>query len=67
LLQTTTLRSRGCPAARSATAVRAYCDGPLSHCKIPRYAILVEDFPMTVAGRIRKVAVREESSKLGLS
>ena len=39
--------------------VRAFCDGRLAHYKIPRYVILVEEFPMTVTGKVRKVAMRE--------
>jgi fatty-acyl-CoA synthase len=50
-----------------AAAVREYCSGRLAHYKIPRYVMLVEEFPMTVTGKIRKVAMREESAKqLGL-
>jgi fatty-acyl-CoA synthase len=48
-------------------AVRAFCDGRLSHYKIPRYVMVVEEFPMTVTGKIRKVQMREETTdKLGL-
>ncbi len=51
-----------------AAAVRAYCDGRLAHYKIPRYVMLVEEFPMTVTGKIRKIQMREESTaELGLS
>jgi fatty-acyl-CoA synthase len=50
-----------------ADAVRAFCDGRLSHYKIPRYVMIVEEFPLTVTGKIRKVVMREESAeKLGL-
>ncbi|WP_028644771.1 AMP-binding protein [Nocardioides sp. URHA0020] len=50
-----------------AAAVRAYADGRLSHYKIPRYVLVVEEFPMTVTGKIRKVQMREETAKtLGL-
>jgi fatty-acyl-CoA synthase len=50
-----------------ADAVRAFCSGRLSHYKIPRYVMIVEDFPMTVTGKVRKVAMREETAdKLGL-
>jgi fatty-acyl-CoA synthase len=50
-----------------AGAVRAFCSGRLSHYKIPRYVLTVEDFPMTVTGKIRKVAMREETAeRLGL-
>ncbi len=51
-----------------AAAVRAYADGRLAHYKIPRYVMVVEEFPMTVTGKIRKVQMREESAKqLGLA
>ncbi len=51
-----------------ADAVRAFASGKLAHYKIPRYVMVVEDFPMTVTGKIRKVQMREESAeKLGLS
>jgi fatty-acyl-CoA synthase len=47
--------------------VRAYCDGRLAHYKIPRYVLIVDEFPMTVTGKIRKVQMREESARsLGL-
>jgi fatty-acyl-CoA synthase len=50
-----------------AAAVRAYATGRLAHYKIPRYVMVVEEFPMTVTGKIRKVQMREESAKaLGL-
>jgi fatty-acyl-CoA synthase len=51
-----------------ADAVRAFATGKLAHYKIPRYVMVVDEFPMTVTGKIRKVQMREESaSKLGLS
>ena len=51
-----------------ATAVREFASGKLAHYKIPRYVIVVEDFPMTVTGKIRKVQMREETvQKLGLA
>jgi fatty-acyl-CoA synthase len=51
-----------------AEAVRAFASGRLSHYKIPRYVMVVEEFPMTVTGKVRKVAMREESAKqLGLA
>jgi fatty-acyl-CoA synthase len=51
-----------------ADAVRAFANGKLSHYKVPRYVMVVDEFPMTVTGKIRKVQMREESAeKLGLS
>jgi fatty-acyl-CoA synthase len=50
-----------------ADAVRAYCQGKIAHNKIPRYVKVVEAFPMTVTGKVRKVEMREISvSELGL-
>lgn len=49
-------------------AVREFAQGRLAHYKIPRYVHLVDEFPMTVTGKIRKVQMREESVQiLGLS
>ncbi len=45
-------------------AVRQFCDGRLAHYKIPRYVHIVDEFPMTVTGKVRKVEMRERS--LGL-
>ena len=44
--------------------LRAFCTGKLAHYKIPRYVHLVDEFPMTVTGKVRKVEMRERS--LGL-
>ncbi|GAA1931517.1 AMP-binding protein [Nocardioides marmoribigeumensis] len=50
-----------------ADRVREFATGRLAHYKIPRYVLLVEEFPMTVTGKIRKVEMREESARrLGL-
>jgi fatty-acyl-CoA synthase len=42
-------------------ALREYCTGKLAHYKVPRYLKLVDSFPMTVTGKIRKVEMREVS------
>jgi fatty-acyl-CoA synthase len=47
-----------------AEALRAFASGKLAHYKIPRYVVVVEEFPMTVTGKIRKVDMRDESVKL---
>jgi fatty-acyl-CoA synthase len=44
--------------------VREFCTGRLAHYKIPRYVHLVDEFPMTVTGKIRKVEMRELSLEL---
>jgi fatty-acyl-CoA synthase len=51
-----------------ADGIRAFATGKLAHYKIPRYVMLVDEFPMTVTGKIRKVQMREEAAaKLGLA
>jgi fatty-acyl-CoA synthase len=45
----------------TAEALRAYCDGRLARYKIPRYVHVVDEFPMTVTGKVRKVQMREEA------
>ncbi|MCG7524061.1 AMP-binding protein [Streptomyces sp. OfavH-34-F] len=39
--------------------VRAFCEGQLAHYKIPRLLQILETFPMTVSGKVRKVELRE--------
>ncbi|MDQ6657467.1 MAG: AMP-binding protein [Actinomycetota bacterium] len=51
----------------TAESVRAFATGKLAHYKIPRYVRIVEEFPMTISGKIRKIEMREQSTKeLGL-
>ncbi|QYX75707.1 AMP-binding protein [Streptomyces akebiae] len=40
-------------------AVHEFCRGKLAHYKIPRYVRTIDEFPMTVTGKIRKVELRE--------
>jgi fatty-acyl-CoA synthase len=48
-------------------ALRQFCAGKLAHYKIPRYVKIVDGFPMTVTGKVRKVEMREVSVReLGL-
>lgn len=48
--------------------VKDFCRGKIAHYKIPHYIMFVKEFPMTVTGKIRKVAMREISvKKLGLN
>ena len=48
----------------TAEALRSFCAGKLAHYKIPRYVHVVDEFPMTVTGKVRKVEMRAESVKL---
>ena len=47
-----------------AAALRSFCSGRRAHFKIPRYVHLVDEFPMTVTGKVRKVEMREASAVL---
>jgi fatty-acyl-CoA synthase len=47
-----------------ADALRAFATGKLAHYKIPRYVRVVNEFPMTATGKVRKVDMRAESVKL---
>ncbi|MBS1679757.1 MAG: AMP-binding protein [Actinobacteria bacterium] len=47
--------------------VREHCRGSLAHFKVPRYVIFVDEFPLTVTGKVQKFKMREESiRRLGL-
>jgi len=51
----------------TADEVRAFCHGQIAHNKIPRYVEFVDEFPMTVTGKIQKFLMREAvEAKLGL-
>ncbi|MEP9384658.1 AMP-binding protein [Nocardioides sp. KR10-350] len=61
------VRLRAGAAALDAEAVRTFATGRLAHYKIPRYVLVVDEFPMTVTGKIRKAEMRERSAAaLGL-
>jgi fatty-acyl-CoA synthase len=44
--------------------IRAFATDKLAHYKIPRYVHVVDEFPMTVTGKVRKVDMRKESVEL---
>ena len=47
--------------------MREFCQGRIARFKIPRYVKLVEDFPMTVTGKVQKFRMREQAiTELGL-
>jgi fatty-acyl-CoA synthase len=51
----------------TADEVRAFCHGQIAHNKIPRYVEFVDEFPMTVTGKIQKFLMREAvERRLGL-
>ena len=62
------IRMRPGRTALDAAAVRDFARERLAHYKIPRYVHVVDEFPMTVTGKVRKVEMRERSVEiLGLS
>ena len=50
--------------ALSEEDVREFCRGRIAHYKVPRYVVFVDEFPMTVTGKIQKFLLREQSMKL---
>jgi fatty-acyl-CoA synthase len=47
--------------------LRSFCKESLAHFKVPRYVVFVDEFPMTVTGKIQKFKMREQSiEQLGL-
>ncbi len=62
------IKLRAGAAALDADRIRAFAAGRLAHYKIPRYVRLVDEFPMTVTGKIRKAQMREmTAAELGLA
>ncbi|HZK99672.1 MAG TPA: AMP-binding protein [Caulobacteraceae bacterium] len=53
--------------AADESEIRAFCDGQIARHKIPRYVRFVEDFPMTVTGKVQKFLIRQAMiEELGL-
>jgi fatty-acyl-CoA synthase len=48
----------------TAAAVQEFCRDKLAHYKVPRYVHVVDGFPMTVTGKVRKVEMREQAVSL---
>jgi fatty-acyl-CoA synthase len=47
--------------------IREFCRGKIAHYKVPRFIKFVDEFPMTVTGKVRKVEMRDISvAELGL-
>jgi fatty-acyl-CoA synthase len=43
----------------SEEAIRDYCRGQIAHYKIPQHVRFVDEFPMTVTGKVQKFVMRE--------
>ncbi|MCV7443973.1 AMP-binding protein [Mycobacterium paraense] len=42
-------------------SLREFCAGRIAHFKIPRHLRVVDEFPMTVTGKVRKTEMREQA------
>ncbi len=47
----------------TADEIRDFCRGKLAHFKIPRYVKFVDEFPMTVTGKVQKFILREQFAR----
>lgn len=53
--------------ALTQAAIKTFCRDRLAHYKVPRYVDIVNEYPMTVTGKVRKVEMRAQAvKKLGL-
>ena len=46
-------------AGATSDEIRAFCSGRITHFKIPKYVRFVEEYPMTVTGKVQKFVMRE--------
>jgi fatty-acyl-CoA synthase len=51
----------------TAEGVREYCAGQITHFKVPKFVKIVDEYPMTVTGKMQKFVMRDKmSEELGL-
>jgi len=48
----------------NAEGLRAFCENQIAYFKIPRYVHVVEEFPMTVTGKVQKYLLRAKAVEL---
>jgi fatty-acyl-CoA synthase len=58
------IRIREGAEAPTVESLRAFCAGHIAQYKIPRYVEIIDEFPMTVTGKVRKVELRERGEAL---
>ena len=58
------VRLRHGAAHLSAGALRDFCLDHLAKYKIPRYVMIVDEFPTTVTGKVRKAEMRNQAVDL---
>ena len=44
--------------------IRNYCHGRIAHFKIPEFIRFVDEFPMTVTGKVQKFVIREKEIEM---
>jgi len=44
--------------------IRGFCSGKIAHFKIPQYIRFVDDFPLTVTGKVQKFKIRQREIEL---
>ena len=55
-------------ASLSEDELREFCSGQIAHYKVPKYVAFVDEFPMTVTGKIQKYKMRDAAvDELGLA
>jgi len=47
------------PGSMSEDEVKTFCRARIAHYKVPNYVVFVEEFPMTVTGKVQKFKLRE--------
>ncbi|MBT8073090.1 MAG: AMP-binding protein [Xanthomonadales bacterium] len=47
--------------AADADEIRQYCKEQIAYYKVPKYIVIVDEFPMTVTGKIQKFKMREKT------
>jgi fatty-acyl-CoA synthase len=52
---------RGGAPALTIEGLRDFCTGQIARFKIPRYLWVVDEFPMTITGKVRKTAMRQQA------
>jgi len=44
-----------------AEGIRNYCNEQIAYYKVPKHIVIVDEFPMTVTGKIQKFIMREKT------
>ena len=44
-----------------AEEIRQYCNEQIAYYKVPKHIVIVDEFPMTVTGKIQKFVMRDKT------